>query len=289
MEILREDARAKVNLTLKVLGKRPDGYHEISSLAVFAGIADQLTLTPSETFSLDLVGPFATALSGRDNLVEKATSLFLQECPGTRTGAFMLEKNIPVAAGLGGGSADAAAALRLLARANPGATGPESLKAAATRLGSDVAVCLESRAALMRGRGDEVAAVGSLPMLPGVLVNPGVALGAGEVYQALDAPVLDHNVSVCVDELASPATIDGVARYICSAGNDLQAAAMKLAPVIGEVLTVLEETKGCLAAQMSGSGSTCFAVYPDGDAAESAAAALTARYPRWWIRKTELD
>lgn len=288
MDILREDAPAKVNLTLKVLGKRPDGYHEILSLAVFAGIADQLTLTPGGTFSLDVVGPFAPALAGQDNLVDKAASLFLQQCQGARTGAFVLEKNIPVAAGLGGGSADAAAALRLLACANPGAAGPESLKAAATRLGSDVAICLESHAAFMRGCGSEVTAVEGLPVLPVVLVNPGVELGAREVYHALDAPPLDYNASVSGAELASLAAIEGVARYISSAGNDLQAAAKKLAPVIGEALTALEETKGCLAAQMSGSGSTCFALYPDGDAAGSAAEELTTRHSGWWIRETKL-
>lgn len=289
MEILREDAPAKVNLTLKVLGKRPDGFHEISSLAAFSGVYDRLYLMPGGVFSLKIEGPFAAALPGQDNLVGKAVSLFLQEFPQAQTGTVTLDKQLPVAAGLGGGSADAAAALRLLVRANPGLTEPESLKVMASRLGSDVAVCLESRAALMRGRGEEVSLLEGLPVLPVVLVNPGVELDTGEIYKALAAPPLDSKATAMETEWASFKTVADLAQYIASLGNDLQAPAMKIAPVIADMLAALAGTKGCLAAQMSGSGPTCFGIYPDRATASSAAAELAAGHVEWWIRETELS
>ena len=180
---LVEKAAAKINLTLRVLGRRPDGYHEIESLVAFADLADTLTLQPGGDVALDIAGPFAAACGpAADNLVLKALVALRERVGGLKAGRFSLKKNIPVAAGLGGGSADAAAALRLLARANGlGASDPR-LAAAALVVGADVPVCLDSQARIMRGVGDELSAPLDLPPLAALLVNPGVALATRDVF-----------------------------------------------------------------------------------------------------------
>ena len=180
---LVDAAFAKINLTLRVLGRRADGYHELESLVVFADVADSLTLVPDETLTLDVFGPFASA-SGKidDNLVLKAFDALQQRVEGLKVGRFTLDKKLPVAAGIGGGSADAAAALRLIARLNGIAIGDTRLAAAALATGADVPVCLEGKARIMRGVGEKLSPPLRLPPLPAVLVNPGVPLGTKDVF-----------------------------------------------------------------------------------------------------------
>jgi 4-diphosphocytidyl-2-C-methyl-D-erythritol kinase len=288
MDRFEENAPAKVNLTLRVLGRRADGFHEISSLAVFAGIGDRLELAPGDDVTLDVHGPFAEEIGDGDNLVLKAADLFLQHFPESLGGAFRLDKRLPVAAGLGGGSADAAAALRLLAVTNPGRATAGALAGMAKLLGSDVAVCLSMRPAVMRGKGDELTFMTGLPVLPAVLVNPGVRLGAGEVYEARGAALLEKGGASCAGVPAAFATADDLVRHIRETGNDLQSAAIKLAPAIAGVCAVLTATQGCQIAQMSGSGATCFGVYDNEAAAETAVRKLAAAHPDWWVCATNL-
>ena len=175
MTALRDLARAKLNLTLEVLGRRPDGFHEVRSLVAFATFGDDLELAPGDDLDLEVEGPFAAALSG-DNLILEAASAARRRVPNLRLGRFRLRKVLPVAAGLGGGSADAAAALRLIARANPGLVPEAALAELAPKLGADVNVCLKSRPALIAGRGETVETVSGFPSCGIVLVNPGRAL-----------------------------------------------------------------------------------------------------------------
>ena len=284
---ISEQAPAKVNLTLKVIGKRPDGFHELVSLAAFASVSDLLVLVPEADASLCVEGPFAGDL-GEDNLVLQAAEMLLEHFPNRRTGAFTLDKQLPVAAGLGGGSADAAAALRLMERATPDPVPRETIARVAGLLGADVSVCLASKASMMRGRGDDIMQIAALPELPAVLVNPGVALGTGDVFAALGAPPVKD---ACADNDAEPASFgsaDELAAYIRNTGNDLEATAIKCAPVIAEVRAALRATAGCRLAQMSGSGPTCFGIFGDADEARAAARTLSAAHPHWWVVATQL-
>lgn len=285
---LSEHAPAKVNLTLKVIGKRADGYHELVSLAAFASQGDKLALDPQENASLSIKGPFAGDL-GDDNLVLQAVKLLQECCPGGQAGAFTLEKQIPVAAGLGGGSADAAAALRLMARASSGAIPHEILVRAAGLLGADVPVCLASKAALMRGRGDHITEIAPLPALPAVLVNPGVALATGDVFAALNAPLLNETSAADDRDAISFGSADDLVAHILDTGNDLEPVAIELAPVIADAGAALRAMAGCRMAQMSGSGSTCFGIFGDADEACSAARSLSASHPHWWVVATQLS
>ena len=186
MTALRDTAKAKLNLTLEVLGRRADGYHEVRSLVGFTELGDSVTLEPGDEFALAVDGPFAGALQG-DNLIIAAAEAAKAKAPGIALGRFHLTKALPVAAGLGGGSADAASALRLLAEANPATLSPTALVEIAGRLGSDVTACLASRPALMTGRGEHVAEVRGFPACGVVLVNPGLPLATASVYGALNA------------------------------------------------------------------------------------------------------
>ena len=288
MVLFKESAPAKVNLTLKVLGKRTDGYHELMSLVVFADEGDRLELVPGEKISLTLEGPFAAALEGEDNLVLKTVHLLAEHCPSMCAGAFKLDKRLPVAAGLGGGSADAAAALRLLVKANPGQITAKIISGAARRLGADVTACLDSGAVFMQGRGDELRPVKKLPALPAVLVNPGLQLGAGDVYEALGAKPLEKTSAADTIDRSPVTSVADLVHYIRETGNDLEAAATKLAPAIAEVRAALSATEGCLVAQMSGSGPTCFGLFSRGETAGAAARTLAESHPDWWVLATEL-
>lgn len=267
-------APAKINLFLRVTGKRPDGYHVLESLVVFAAVGDQVTAAPAETLSLALSGPFAAGLSGEgDNLVLRAARALAARAGVPPHAALHLEKNLPVASGIGGGSADAAAALRTLAalwRVAPADT------ALAVGLGADVPVCLASRPCLMRGIGEDIAAAPALPELGLVLVNPGVAVATAAIFKARTG-----GFSAPIPLPASWPSAAALAADCAAWGNDLQAPAMALCPPIGDVLRALAGTAGCLLAQMSGSGATCFALYESPAAASSAAALL--RHPDWWV------
>jgi 4-diphosphocytidyl-2-C-methyl-D-erythritol kinase len=285
---LVEDAPAKVNLTLRVLGRRADGYHEIESLVAFAGIGDRLSFTPGGALALNVRGPSAVEAGAiADNLVLKAARALADRLPTVGAGTFDLEKRLPVAAGLGGGSADAAAALRLLARTNNLATDDPLLYAAARATGADVPVCLDPRTRLMRGIGEILSSPFKLPPLQGVLVNPGVALATKAVFARWKppaAPVVPADLTV----LTAMTRRDQLVRFLLSQANDLESAAIALAPVVADVLLALSSQARCELARMSGSGATCFAVFASAVDAIKAAEAIHAEYPNWWVRATAL-
>lgn len=285
-------APAKVNLTLRVLGRRADGYHELDSLVAFAGVGDELSLTPGEPSEVQISGPFGAGLStGADNLVLKAERMLREEIAGLSSGRFHLVKRLPVASGIGGGSADAAAALRLLARLNDLPLSHPALLAAAGRIGADVPVCLEARARVMRGIGERLGPALRLPRLFALLVNPGVAVETAPVFRALGlqagqryADAVEPFNAEAFPQAKSPALIATLA----ATGNDLEAPARAVAPVVGEVLSVLSGLPGCRLARMSGSGATCFALFDDCHASAAGGKILVRSQPDWWVKPTVL-
>lgn len=285
--IFTETAFAKINLTLKVLGKRADAYHELESLVAFAQTGDALTLTPGQSTVLTVDGPFAASLD-EGNLVERAAELVHAQWPEAVGGVFHLTKKLPVAAGIGGGSADAAAALRLLAAANPACIDERALPSLAATLGADVPVCLASRAAMMRGVGERVTPLSGFCEAAVLLVNPGVQVATGAVFGALGAHPLGDRVC---GEPASPsfASIDLLAAFVRETGNDLEAPARAIAPVIGAVKSLLACTSGCLATGLSGSGATCFGLFASLDEARCAERDVSEAQPDWWVKAAALQ
>jgi len=287
--LLADRAPAKVNLTLHILGRRAeDGYHALESLVAFAGTADRLTLDPDAPLGLTVSGPTAgPAGPTGDNLVLRAGRHLAARLPGLRTGAFHLTKRLPVAAGIGGGSSDAAAALRLLARLNRLSPDDPAIVAAARATGADVPVCLDPQARMMCGVGEEIGPPLHLAPLPAVLVNPGVPVPTAPVFKALglaagqSLPGADHPV------IGEGLDGDALVAAIGPARNDLEAPALTVAPVIGTVLAALR-AQGCRLARMSGSGATVFALFDDRRRAVRAASALRAAHPEWWVAPTFL-
>jgi 4-diphosphocytidyl-2-C-methyl-D-erythritol kinase len=281
--LLSEKAFAKINLTLRVPGRRADGYHELESLVAFAGLADTLTLEPGAADDLSISGPFA-AKSGpvEDNLVLKSLGELRARVPGLKSGRFHLEKNLPVAAGIGGGSADAAAALRLLARVNGLGTHDPRLLAAAKAAGADVPVCIDPKPRIMRGIGEILSAPIGLQSVPAVLVNPGVALTTREVFGQFKG---GHGGPDLADVPGEPGALIALLKRH---GNDLTAAAIACAPVVGEVLAVLRGVAGSMLARMSGSGATCFALFGSGEDAAIAAQRLADEHGDWWVQATTI-
>jgi 4-diphosphocytidyl-2-C-methyl-D-erythritol kinase len=278
-EPLVESACAKINLTLRVLGRREDGYHDLESLVAFADFADKLDLEPGQPEGLDICGPFAAGCdAGGDNLVLKAAMALRERVGRLKSGRFLLDKRIPVAAGIGGGSADAAAAFRLLARANDLALDDPRLTAAALDVGADVPVCLESRPRVMRGVGELLSAPITMSPLPSLLVNPGVALPTRDVFAAF-AGSEGNKMQVGIPPHERDAAIDFLAHY----GNDLAQAAVRCAPVITEVLMSLRDLPGVRLVRMSGSGPTCFALFRTPGEASAGARRLQAERKDWWV------
>jgi 4-diphosphocytidyl-2-C-methyl-D-erythritol kinase len=270
-----EEAPAKVNLYLHVLGRRPDGYHDLDSLAVFAPIADRLHFTPASALTLDLEGPFGAELAAEpDNLVLRAARAAAEAAERPARVAIRLEKNLPLASGIGGGSADAAATLRVLGRW--WGLSAEVLYALAARLGADVPVCLSGKPARLQGTGTRLAAAPRLPPFGLLLVNPRVMVPTGPVFKALGQP---QNRPADLP----PAWEDArqMAADLARLGNDLEAPALRLAPVIGDVLTRLRALPGVLLARMSGSGATCFALFASQEEARRAARHLGET--KWWV------
>ncbi|MGU3327419.1 4-(cytidine 5'-diphospho)-2-C-methyl-D-erythritol kinase [Methylobacterium mesophilicum] len=290
MPLLADRAPAKVNLTLHVLGRRAgDGYHELESLVAFAGTADRLTLHPGAALGLTVSGPTAgPAGPTDDNLVLRAARGLAARVPNLRLGAFHLVKRLPVAAGIGGGSSDAAAALRLLACLNDLPLNHAALIAAARETGADVPVCLDPRARMMRGAGEEIGPVLGLAPLPAVLVNPGVPVPTAPVFKALGLAVGQTRDGAAHPEIAEGLSADALVASLAPARNDLEAPALTVAPVIGEALAALRARDGCRLARMSGSGATVFALFADRRAAVQAAAALRTAHPNWWVAPTFL-
>jgi len=284
---LRDIAHAKLNLTLEVLGRRSDGYHELRSLVAFTELGDTLAFEPEGDLALVIEGPFAGALQG-SNLVIAAAEAAKTLAPGIAPGRFRLDKRLPVAAGLGGGSADAAAALRLLARANPGQLPVAALEDLAASLGSDVTACLRSRPALMTGRGERVTPVEELPFCGVLLVNLGVPLASGAVYDALGAPPLSAPVKAAPAIASFAGNFDALVAYADARANDLEPAAIELVPEIAEVLAALKRLEGARLVRLSGSGPTCFALFATEAEAKRAAATISAAQPSWWVVATRL-
>lgn len=294
MAVLTERACAKVNLTLHVLGRRADGYHDLESLVAFADCADELAFTPGASFSLDVTGPRAADCGDlSDNLVARAARLLAERVGQLKTGAFVLDKHLPAAAGIGGGSADAAATLRLLATANDLAVDDARLVAAAQAAGADVPVCLLSSGCMMRGAGERVTPI-PLPRLPCVLINPGVPVPTRDVFAAIGlkpgdvfAPPKGRTNDVAWPRASAPMADWLVA--IAKGRNDLEPVAVRIQPVIAEVLSLLREADGCTLARMSGSGATCFGLFDSDASAASAAKELKAVHPVWWIEASSLS
>jgi len=279
---LVEQAPAKINLTLRIVGRRADGYHELESLVAFAGVSDTLRLEPGTALGLDISGSYAGACGcAADNLVLKAVAALGERAPGLKAGHFHLQKNLPVAAGIGGGSSDAAAALRLLARANGLLKDDPRVAAAAIAVGADVPVCLNPQTRIMRGIGEDLSEALWLPALPAVLVNPGVPLSTRDVFAKFSSAQASKKP---LGKL--PTWPEGLIDYLAAQGNDLTEAAIVCAPAVGDVLATLRALPGVLLARMSGSGSTCFALLPSAEEAAAAAHRLRAEHSRWWVAAT---
>src|SRR4051812_45172234 len=284
-----EKAPAKVNLTLRVLGRRADGYHELESLVAFAGVGDALTFASGDALTLTVSGPTAPAAGySADNLVLKAARALAERIAGLTLGRFALSKRVPVAAGVGGGSADAAAALRLLARANRIALDDPRLMMAARATGADVPVCLDPRPRLMRGIGDVLSEPLELPRLPAVLVNPGVAVPTKDVFAALRIDPIKRTGASAPFPQGGTGNLAAVLRALSGDRNDLEAPAIALQPVIADVLDDLRASAACRLARMSGSGATCFGLFDSGRAATATARNLRTKHPSWWVRATTL-
>ena len=289
MTILSERAPAKINLMLDVLGRRPDGYHELLSLVAFArDAADSITLDTSRPTGCDVTGPFGGSIAGQ-NLIELTLAKLAAADAGLQLGHVTLTKNLPVAAGVGGGSADAAAVLRAVARANPGRAAAIDWTAIALSIGSDVPVCFQSRLSWMTGTGDGVTSIDRAADggLYAVIANPLVPVPAdktAQVYRALRAPPLAANA-----DRALPDLTHGAFYYAVSGRNALRPAALEIVPEIAIVLDELAALPGATLTRMSGGGPTCFAMFNTADAAKVAAAELAARRPAWWVAASALE
>jgi 4-diphosphocytidyl-2-C-methyl-D-erythritol kinase len=295
MPALSENGRAKVNLTLRVIGRRTDGYHDIESVVAFADCADHLTLTPGSELDLRTLGPLAEACGATsDNLVIKAALLLRERVPDLKVGSFTLDKVLPVAAGIGGGSADAAAALRLLAQLNGLAFDDPRIIEVAQLTGADVPVCVASRACVMTGVGENLQPL-SLPKMPSVMVNPCVPVATKDVFRALglrNGELLVGATDVLLQDRSWPESDASVTEWIeafVEVGNDLEAPALRIQPVIDEVLSALRDAKGAKLARMSGSGATCFAIFADDADAQAAAEKIRRDHPVWWVHAGTLS
>ena len=279
-------APAKINLFLHVGERRDDGYHALESLVVFAETADRLEFVAAPEISLSLEGPFARELTReKDNLVLKATRLLQSEFGATGGARISLHKNLPVASGIGGGSADAAAALRGLDRLWSLGTPERDLLDLAARLGSDVPACFSSQPCWMEGRGELVTKLPALSQFPLVLVNPGVAVPTGPVFASLNARTGLGAISPPRQPIAN---LWDLLAYLSDACNDLESPAAHLVPVIDDVLAALDREPGCALAQMSGSGATCFGMFHEEQYARGAAERIAQDHPDWWVRVTRI-
>jgi 4-diphosphocytidyl-2-C-methyl-D-erythritol kinase len=268
-------AHAKVNLWLNVVGRRADGYHLLDSLIAFADLADTLEAAPADSLSLTVNGPQAAGLSEEhDNLVLKAARLLAERAGAPARAALALTKNIPLAAGLGGGSADAAAALRALVALWRATLDEDELVALAGKLGADVPMCLAAQTAIAGGIGEQLRPAPPLPACGLLLVNPGVGLPTADVFRARSGPF-----SAPLAVVRPWTSLEHLVADLARRGNDLTTAAIALRPVIGEVIAILRHTTGARYAAMTGSGATCFALYDSVASAHEAARSLPTT---WW-------
>jgi 4-diphosphocytidyl-2-C-methyl-D-erythritol kinase len=283
--VLRWAAPAKLNLYLHVVGRRGDGYHLLDSLVAFADVGDELTVAPAAALSLAVTGPQAAALQDapRDNLVWRAAELLARHAGRAPAAALTLVKHLPVASGIGGGSSDAAAALRALDALWQLGLDETELASLGATLGADVPVCLAARASWLGGIGEHIEPAPALPEATALLVNPGVALPTPAVFKVRRGEFSPPA------RFAMPIDAAGLAALLVDRRNDLTPPAIALVPAIGEVLERLAALDGALLARMSGSGATCFALFARREAAQAAAARLAAERPGWWVAEGRLS
>jgi 4-diphosphocytidyl-2-C-methyl-D-erythritol kinase len=278
-------APAKINLFLHVGERRSDGYHDLESLVVFADVGDELLIEPAKSFSLALDGPFGGKLANeQDNLIAKAARALGAKAGRSPDVRITLTKNLPVASGIGGGSADAAAKLRGLVQFWDIKMPHDELHTIAESLGSDVPACLLSETLWMTGRGEGIQPVPGLPPAPLVLVNPGVAVSTAQIFANLKN-------RVGIGQAAKPKadlSVLALADYFKSNRNDLEKPAREIAPAIDEVLQAISHS-GALRTRMSGSGATCFGLFADDKSAEAAAAKIAEDHPDWWVKKARIQ
>jgi 4-diphosphocytidyl-2-C-methyl-D-erythritol kinase len=281
-------APAKINLTLRVVGRRRDGYHDLESLVAFGGLCDWLAFEHGDDLSLDVVGPRANETGPvHENLVLRAARSLAGQIPKLKLGRFRLIKRLPAAAGLGGGSADAAAALRLLANEAGLPIDDPRVCASARATGADVLACLSLQARTIRGIGDELGPAIRLPDIFAVLVNPRVPAPTPKVFAAFD--LTSESNAAPSSRSSRAAGFDTAAEGFESLGcNDLEIAAIGVAPVIATVLKRLSQISGARATGMSGSGATCFALFSDRRSAAVARRTVAADHPDWWVEATDL-
>ncbi|MGZ6013137.1 MAG: 4-(cytidine 5'-diphospho)-2-C-methyl-D-erythritol kinase [Caulobacteraceae bacterium] len=281
-------AAAKVNLYLHVAPPTPAGYHPIASLMACADVGDTVGGAPAGELSLAIDGPFGEGLSaGSDNLVLRAARSLLERAGRPDAGArLVLTKTLPIAAGLGGGSSDAGAALRLLNALHGLGFDDAALEGVAAGVGADGAACLRARLLVAEGRGEKLSPAPAMPPLPAVLVNPGVPSPTGPVYRAYDA----SGAPGAADRPEPPPlrTVRAAAEWLARCRNDLEAPALQLEPRIGEALDALKAESEALLVRMSGSGATCFALTNTRAEAEALAARLSAAHPGWWVKACTL-
>jgi 4-diphosphocytidyl-2-C-methyl-D-erythritol kinase len=271
-------ARAKINLYLHVLGRRADGYHLLDSLVVFAETGDEIAVSHSHALTLKIVGPFAGNLAADDDNLVLRAARGLRELVGFAAGAeITLIKNLPVASGIGGGSADAAATLQALTRLWTIAPDPAALDRLALSLGADVPVCLNGKASFMGGIGEEIEPVGALPAAHLLLVNPGVATPTPAVFKARRGAFSPGG-----RWLQPPKDVAALAATLRARGNDLTEAAIAVTPRIRDVLDAIAGTEACLLARLSGSGATCFGLYARAAEADAARDRIRRAHPDWW-------
>ncbi|CUW37794.1 4-diphosphocytidyl-2-C-methyl-D-erythritol kinase [Magnetospirillum sp. XM-1] len=277
------EAPAKINLTLHVVGKRDDGYHLLDSLVAFAGVGDTLDFAPADTLRLEVAGPTADQIPEGENIVIKAARLLAAAAGVDKGAAIRLTKRLPVAAGIGGGSADAAAALKGLMRLWNVSLAPEALTKVALSIGADVPVCLAGRPMRMMGVGEVLEPAPALPPAWLLLVNPMVPLHTPPVFKARTGPFSEADPLT-----AAPSDAQALAEALAVRRNDLTPPAILIEPVVGEVLAAIAATADCLLPRMSGSGATCFGLYAGEAQARAAAARVAAAHPAWWVAPAPL-
>lgn len=279
-----ESAPAKINLYLHVTGRRADGYHELDSWVAFSSIGDTISVRLSDAVSLDVDGPFAADVPTTDDNLACRAARSLAGVLGRPGGvAIRLTKRLPVASGVGGGSADAAAVLRALLRLWDATPDPELLRAVAARIGADVPACVRSDSCFMGGIGDHLAAAPPVTGCPVVLANPGVPVPTASVFRAREGAFSSPD-----RPSGAPNGPEALAELLAQRRNDLSPPAHRLCPPVMAVETALGALPGCLLARMSGSGGTCFAIFDTEAAADAGATALAARHPDWWVRAGDL-
>ena len=278
LESVSEHAAAKINLSLHVVGRRPDGYHLLDSIVAFAEIGDRVEISVNSELSLTARGPFARDLPCEGNNIAIQAAVLFHESQGA---AIALDKVLPVAAGMGGGSADAAATLRGLSRLwQVPLPGIEAI----SRLGADVSVCMSCETARVRGVGEKTEALDILPPLPAVLINPGIRLSTASVFERLDGSRTGDGPPRTP---SGKLTFSGVVEWLESLENDLEPVAAEIVPQITEVLQALRAHGSCIA-RMTGSGATCFGIFPNIQKAQAAALRTRRLRPEWWIEVTTI-